>query len=132
MKFEAWKLLTPEAVTDIAFQLYRATGGKSDSPEKTGLWRDESMAGKSVVYSISHGYKLGSDQSGLSFKFIENWEAASNSKRLVTTAVEIESLGEPRLAVHYRHGKITAEIFASEELEKLCREILQIPPERGG
>ncbi len=128
MKFEAWRLLTPDAVADMAIQLYQATGGKVDLPEKKGVWRDETMADKSVIYSISHGYLLGSEQSGLNFRFIENWEAAKDSTRLVTTAVEIKSLGEPRLAVRYRHGKITAEIFAAEELEKICRDILQIPP----
>jgi hypothetical protein len=128
MKFEAWRLLTPDAVADMAIQLYRVAGGKNDLAEKKRVWRDESMAGKSVVYSVSHGYFLGSEQTGLNFRFIENWEAIRDSKRLVTTAVEIKSLDEPRLAVRYRHGKITAEIFASEELEKICRDILQIPP----
>jgi len=120
VKLEKWQTYQIPAVIQGAIRLYELLGGSGNLTEKRDIWRDDSLAGKSPVYAVTHGYRLGAPDRGLAVKFVENWTQGASGDSHIGTVLEIRSDGGPRLFVRYRHGQLLAEAEISPDMEALC------------
>jgi hypothetical protein len=67
VKLEKWQTYQIPAVIQGAIRLYELLGGSGNLTEKRDIWRDDSLAGKSPVYAVTHGYRLGAADRGSLF-----------------------------------------------------------------
>ena len=126
MKLQKWKSYSTDEIVALACDLYAALSGQHLEPSRcVEVWRDDSLKGKSAMYTIEHGFLLGSAQQGLTVRVTESWADGSADDHLVSTSVRVQACGGISFSLQQRLGQLTLECSAEAEPEARCQKLFE-------